>query len=990
MPQDDSLFISDMILKDDKENITSLEDASRELSELDIRIKHLSMELEDLIQHRNHIASLITEMQENTMIPPIKQDNAKIHQEDSAEDKASFMLDLFNPRKDIFATRERNKDGNIVYYPRCKNLWQDGCYRKNKDKNSLPCKDCPMNEKMGLIPDIIINGNFRNTSEYGKGAIGIYPLKPGNITRFVAIDLDEEDWKEAAKSILITARQLGIAMSVERSFSGNGAHLWTFFSEDIPAIEARKLAILLIDKTREYNSSLSMKSYDRLFPSQDALSEKGYGNLILLPLVASAVNRGCTLFLDDEFNPYPLKEQIPYLSSLHRHSASEIQAFIRSMEKEEFRLSNLSEEQMNPSWNKWIPRISNEDIIQPLIIYRSTGLSFDKKALSPKAQETLRRIGTISNPLYYKELMKRDGHYTGIDSSIPLFEENSRVLKLPRGLYGIITGLFDSLKIQYIIEDHRISKTNLTATFTKKLKPYQEEAVDRTRKADCGIIAAPTGSGKTIMALAIIAEKKERTLIIVNSKALLEQWQQAIEESLIIETKPDQEISTRNHKTNYSPIGTLEGSKGNRMKGIIDIAMLQSLSSRIDDGESIVSKYGLIIVDECHHIAAEKFREVLRHMNARYVYGLSATPRRADGLERIVFAECGNTLFTYDAAKLAYSRGLAQYFIPRFLHTVLSDSHKHISFTEILNDIAIDKERNAIIAEDIAKAFYNGRFILVLTRRIEQNKEIGKYLWQRNISNIILSSTMKQKEINGILHELKSSANRTVLIATDKLLGEGIDIPLLDTLFLASPFMQESAIQQYAGRISRENEGKKNTLIYDYADFLIPRLSYMYLKRLSVYRKLGYVPLTETDKPNTEMLFDDISFIDTFISDIQNASKTIEIAASYIASSNITNRILNVLSEALTKNVTVTIIHNERTENSSGFQSMAKRIAEYGIKIESSNTVNNHAIIDGFICWYGDFSLLGQSIRTQQKEDRRSILRILNKDVVNCFKNNLL
>ena len=495
------------------------------------------------------------------------------------------------------------------------------------------------------------------------------------------------------------------------------------------------------------------------------------------------------------------------------------------------------------------------------------------------------------------------------------------------------------------------------------------------------------------MALAIIAEKKERTLIFVNSKALLEQWQQAIEESLIIETKPDQKISKRNHKANYSPIGTLEGSKGNRMKGIIDIAMLQSLSSRIDEGESIVSKYGLIIVDECHHIAAEKFREVLRHMNARYVYGLSATPRRADGLERIVFAECGNTLFTYDAAKLAYSRGLAQYFIPRFLHTVLSDSHKHISFTEILNDIATDKERNTIIAEDIAKAFYNGRFILVLTRRIEQNKEIGKYLGQRNISNIILSSTMKQKEINEILHELKSSANRTVLIATDKLLGEGIDIPLLDTLFLASPFMQESAIQQYAGRISRENEGKKNTLIYDYDDFLIPRLSYMYLKRLSVYRKLGYVPLTETDKPNTEMLFDDI---DQTLLRGQGLNLFLLrpdlVAVIHSSSEELRYLICRDLGIQGTPegDDRARIIHNERADNSSGFQSMAKRIAESGIKIESSNTVNNHAIIDGFICWYGDFTLLGQSIRTQQKEDRRSILRILNKDVVNCFKNDLL
>ena len=989
MSKDDyeSLFIDSMTLKEDKTEKLSITDIETKLSTLEDRIGQLQTELNELIKQKRLLNEKLSELHESERIPSIKLKDPRILSSASSAQKASFMLELFSPRKDIYATREYNREGKTTYYPKCMNFWKDGCYRKDQSKKGLPCHDCPLNEKIPLDSNIIKNGNFLNSNEQGKGAIGIYPLKPGNVTRFIAIDLDEADWRKASRSILVTARDIGIAMAIEKSFSGNGAHLWVFFSEDIPATDARKLAMLLIDRTKERDNTLSITSYDRLFPSQDALSGNGYGNLILMPLVASAVARGCTLFLDDEFKPYPLKEQIPYLSSLPLHSPQDINTFINILNSEEFKLEISSEEKLNPSWSKWIPKISKNDILAPLVIYRSSGISFDKKALSTKAQEALRRIATISNPVYYKELARRDGALFNISSRIPLYEENERVLKLPRALYEVVAKLFKTLHIPYTEEDHRICKTGLEAELNKQLWPYQQEALARTRLADYGIIAAATGSGKTVIAEALIAEKKERTLIIVSSKALLDQWKTSLEENIRINMEMPQTFTGRSRKTT-SLIGTLEGSKGNRLRGIIDIATLQSLLSWMEkDGCSIVSRYGLIIVDECHHIAAEKSREALKQLNAKYVYGLSATPKRADGLEKIVYSECGNILFTYKASELAYSRGIAQYFILRFINTPAITNKRGISFTETLNAIAKDERRNVIISDDIETAYSEGRHILILTRRIEQNKALGILLDNKNIPNVVLSSSMKAKDIKAILEQMRGEDISKVLIATDKLLGEGIDIPNLDTLFLASPFMQDGAIQQFAGRLAREHEGKVSTLIYDYVDFTIPRLNYMYAKRLSIYRKLGYVPITDTNKPEAELLFDDISFEDALLQDLGNASSSIIISSSYIVSSKITKTIIDIISSKSLQDIEVLLLFNDKIAEQPAFTALQDKLSRDTIKYRFVESSKNYAVIDNIICWYGDFSLLGQSLRTQQQDERRSMLRIINKEVADCFSN---
>lgn len=983
MAQENSLFVSDMSLAGTVEEQISLDKAREKLYGLDEEIKSLSSKLEELMRKRENLAQVVAKLQINVTIPSLNLHQVLIKPSDSIEEKAEFLLSLFSPRQDIYATRAKNKNGKTTYYPKCVNFWKPGCHRLNPSNDKIPCSGCELNRKARLDIQAVINGNFRNRQTDGKGAVGIYPLKEGNVTRFVAIDLDEDDWMSASKSLLITARQLGIAMAVERSFSGNGAHLWVFFNRDIAAAKARRLASLLIDRTREQNPSLSMKSYDRLFPSQDALSKKGYGNLILLPLVASATDRGCTLFLDDDFEPYPAKEQVSYLSSIHQHSPAEIDAFIASMEKSMASPGTPSLEEVNPSWSRWIPSINQADILKPIILYLSTGISLDKLVLSPRAQEAFRRMATVANPSYYKELRKWDGYCRNLVSRIPLFEENDRVIKLPRGLLENVCKYLERNRIPFTLEDHRTAQAKLKISFQGKLRPYQEEAVSKTDNSCYGVIAAATGSGKTVMALAIIAKKRERTLIIVNSKTLLEQWRSAVESSLMIDEVP----VGKGRRKRQSPIGTLDGARGDNLTGIIDIAMLQSLSSHIEKGREFKTRYGLVIVDECHHIAADKFREVLKCFDAKYVYGLSATVKRADGLERIVFSECGNVLFSYDAARLAYSRGIAQYFIPRFLGTVLPENR--MSFTDLLNWISDNESRNATIAEDIRWAYESGRSILVLTRRVEQNKAIARRLAELGVPNLVPKSTMKRGEMKLMLQEA-CAPGHPVLIATDKLLGEGVDIPVLDTLVLASPFMQEGAIQQYAGRISRQVEGKKNTLIYDYADYLIPRLNYMYVKRLSVYKKLGYVPLSDARQPRTEMLFDNVSFSDTLLSDISKAEKSIIISASYIVQSKISNPLYDALEERADADVAVRILFSKRSASFLGAKYVRDRLCQHPVLMEERENPVNYAVIDDLICWYGDFSLLGQCGRTQKDGSAHSVLRIMNRDVAECFSNGLV
>lgn len=241
-----------------------------------------------------------------------------------------------------------------------------------------------------------------------------------------------------------------------------------------------------------------------------------------------------------------------------------------------------------------------------------------------------------------------------------LYEENERVMKFPRDLLDGVENLLKVSGIGYRLEDNRVRGTGLYVSFEGVLRKEQEEALSKMESKDIGILSTATGFGKTVVAISLIARKKERTMGIVNSEVLLTQWEKAIDSFLETNTEP---LRTYKTKTGNSSVGIFSGQK-KRLSGVIDIVMLQSLASAMEKGEfDFVLSYGMVIVDECHHIAAEKSRFVLSRLNARYVYGLSATVKRRDGLERIVYAECGNVSFSYDAARLSYERGIRQQYI---------------------------------------------------------------------------------------------------------------------------------------------------------------------------------------------------------------------------------------------------------------------------------------------------------------------------------------
>ena len=873
--------------------------------------------------------------------------------------KIALFRSLFKGREDVYAVRyERKRDGKPGYTPACKNIWKPGICPKPK----ISCHDCSRKDYLP-INDQVIEEHLR-----GEKVIGVYPILNDDRCWFIAIDFDEGDWQADTRAIHKYCSEKNLPIAVERSRSGNGAHIWFFFNEPITASKARKFGSVLITAAMQQRHEISFKSYDRMIPAQDFLTKDGLGNLIALPLQGQTAKAGNSCFVDAEFNRY--SDQWYFLSHVHRLSEAEINQRIETLTEETDlgELSNLSDTGQNKPWDHEKNVVLGlEDFPVTLTVTLSNGVYIPTHGLSQRALNKMKRLAAFSNPDFYKKQAMRFSTWD-TPRIIPCHQEHDGYIQLPRGCIGEMSKLFDKINLKWQVNDERQTGKPIRVSFNGQLRSMQQEAADALIKNQIGVLCGTTAFGKTVTAISLISYYGVNTLILVNSVPLMQQWQDKISQFLAIdEVLPDIK-KKRGRKKERNIIGQLGGSR-NDLHSIIDVVVFSSALSG-HDVKDFIKDYGLVIVDECHHVAASTFERILSQVTAKHIFGLSATPVRQDGKHPIVYMQCGPIVFRDDAKKQAADRPFSHILLPRFTSYQLPIEWDltNTQIQDIFTDLSFSNSRNRQIILDVIKEVENNRNVIVLTDRKDHVERLTQEIMPLfpDVISLTGTGTIKQKRDKLALVEQCPVDRPIIIVATGKYVGEGFDVPRLDTLFLVMPFSWKGTLAQYAGRLHRLYSGKNDVQIYDYVDAHVPVLERMYGKRLKGYRDLGY-QLGEPGLPpaRSNFIFDKSDYWQSLKNDLNNARETI-----WISTSTLTIRAMFMLEKALSRNsndqrkISLFAPSKYLVETCTDKPDMTlklKKIAQsLDILIQPSADIHcNAVIIDQRILWYGSIAPLG-------------------------------
>jgi superfamily II DNA or RNA helicase len=455
-----------------------------------------------------------------------------------------------------------------------------------------------------------------------------------------------------------------------------------------------------------------------------------------------------------------------------------------------------------------------------------SGIFIKRSEIISRIEYALRQIATFSNPKYY-ELQRMRFPTWGTPRYISLADREKDDLFLPRGLFEKACEIFLKANADITVSDERPISPQCDIDFSGILDEKQIKAVETLLLHENGLLVAPPGSGKTVMACALIAQRNVPTLVLVHRDQLVTQWIEQLTKFL---------------KIKKSQIGVLGGTR-KKLKGMIDIAMLQTVSRR-EDSSSVLSQYGLIIIDECHHIPAVSFESTLRNANVRYIVGLTATPYRKDGLHPIISMHCGPVRYEIKESR---TDEIERTVIVRASSFKIDESSGERPPIHIVWDALVkDEQRLSLIARDVAEILSISRFPVILSDRKEHLSLLHEYIQQSSLSSVgyIITGDMGEKERASILDKIKTrlaNDEATFILSTGSLLGEGFDFSECDTLFIAMPISFKGRVIQYAGRLHRSHEGKEKILIYDYVDCNSGLALSMFKKRISAYREMGYI-----------------------------------------------------------------------------------------------------------------------------------------------------
>ncbi len=734
----------------------------------------------------------------------------------STQEKVALFRRLFRGRDDVYALRwQSNSSGRSGYAPACANEWRAGICEKPR----ISCRDCNHRELLPLS-DAAIYGHLA-----GDHTIGLYPLLENDHCHLLAVDFDEQDWRDDARAFLHSCRELAVPAALEISRSGEGSHVWVFFEEAVPAREARHLGAALISHTCAASRQLQLSSYDRLFPNQDSMPKGGFGNLIALPLQKEARQRGCSVFVDDDLKPYP--DQWAYLATLQRLSVAGLQTLIQSATggAHPLDLAFIDEEDLATPWRGHVaaPAIRGP-LPTSLTLTLADRLYVERSGLPQPLLNRLIRLAAFANPAFYKAQAMRLSVWDK-PRVIGCAENFPQHIALPRGCLEPVQTLLQEQGIGWELVDERQNGSTLELAFTGQLRDDQETAVEAMLRHDIGVLQAPTAFGKTVVAAAILARRGVNSLVLVHRAELLRQWQERLQ--AFLDVAPN-------------AIGCIGGGKA-KPTGQLDIALMQSLV-RKGEVNPLVQTYGQVIVDECHHIAAASFEAILRQVKARYVLGLSATLVRRDGLQPILFMQCG-------PIRHSAERPLGA---PETLELV-SRTHQiqelpaDLQIQELMRRLAEDQHRTTRIVAEALACWGEGRKLLLLSERTDHITAIAAALTEQVPNLFLLHGRLNARQRSATLTALQAlppDAPRIVL-ATGRLVGEGFDHPPLDTLLLTMPVSWKGTLQQYAGRLHRQQSGKTSVRIIDWLDLGHPITQRMWERRLRGYRAMGYALLAD-------------------------------------------------------------------------------------------------------------------------------------------------
>ena len=778
------------------ERLARLQEIESELRGIDIRRESLIRELEALRSFK----------------PPGEKRESAAPLSSSA--KIDLFLSLFRCREDVYPRLWENpKTGMKGYSPVCRNEWFRGVCEKPRVK----CSEC-VHQAFPPLDEAAAREHLT-----GKSVIGTYAIRGDNTCVFLAADFDGKGWNEDILAYRKAAMELGIDVAIERSRSGIGGHAWIFFSEPVPALMARRLGTLIVAKASTFHPAMSLASYDRFFPNQDVLPPGGFGNLIALPLQAKARELGNSVFLNESLDPYP--DQWGYLSALPRMDAERLaelldQALLFAPEQDapsDF-ISRFEDRVLDV-----IPSAVTKGVFTGrMMAIRHAQIEIRTTGLPACLVAALKRLATLANPVFFEKQRLRFGTY-----NIPRFifcgEIHSDRIVLPRGVLPAVEGLVRKAGGKIAIEDKRPIPNACEFGFHGELSAEQQIAVDAMLEHDDGVLLAPPGAGKTVMGCAVIAKRKVSTLILVHRKPLMEQWRTRLQQFLGLEK---------------NEVGIL----GDESRGVV-IGMVQTLA-KSPCPEALFAPFSQVIIDECHHVPAASFEAVMKTCPARFFLGLTATPNRKDGLQKILFLQCGPIRHRMD---LAIDPDITRRLIIRNIHLGLPPENLRMPVHQVWDMLANHEERNRLIAKDIADALAESRNSVVLSDRKEHLETLEKLVNEvmpACMDRVLrIDGGMGKKARAATLQQVVNHAEAHqgfVLFATSSLIGEGFDLPELDTLFLTLPISFKGRLIQYAGRLHRKNEGKSEVRIYDYVEPEHPLTSHMHRKRLSAFRGMGY------------------------------------------------------------------------------------------------------------------------------------------------------